>query len=106
MKSTFIISLILVVIISCSPKTKPTASNAKAEPPVAVVDSTSNPIDLAAAENQFRQTCSSCHKLPDTKKHTAEEWPKTVNKMQRKKNGFSDEKKALILAYLTANAKK
>ncbi len=101
MKSTFIVSLILLAIISCSPKTKPTASNAKTE---AAGDSLPT-IDLTVAENQFRQTCSSCHVLPQPNKHTAAEWPNTIERMQRKK-GFDNNQKAQILAYLTANAKK
>ena len=30
----------------------------------------------------FRLACSQCHVLPDPKRHTAEEWPKVVSRMQ------------------------
>jgi mono/diheme cytochrome c family protein len=31
----------------------------------------------------FKQTCSQCHALPDPKLHTAEEWPRVVERMQK-----------------------
>lgn len=56
-------------------------------------------------ETAFHNTCKKCHPLPKTTKHTAKEWPATVDKMQQKAH-FSDETKTQILAWLTAHAKK
>lgn len=106
MKNLIVIMLLLLVIFSCSNKTKPTASQtatvAQPSPGSPISD---GPVDMAIAENQFKTTCASCHKLPLTTKHYASEWPAVVTRMQRKKPGFDDAKKALILAYLSENAK-
>ncbi|MEO8146126.1 MAG: hypothetical protein ABI723_00750 [Bacteroidia bacterium] len=102
MKNSIVILLMLLIIFSCSKKTTPTSAQQPVQQPK--VDSTSVPVDMTMAENQFKQTCGSCHALPSPAKHIAAEWPNTVNRMQRKK-GFDDSQKEQILAYLVANAK-
>ena len=105
MKNSIVLILLMLIIFSCSKKTVSTAST---QSPTRLNDSTatSGPVDMIAAENLFKETCSSCHKLPKTTKHTAEDWPKTVNRMQGKRKAkFDDKQKDMILAYLVANAR-
>ena len=37
----------------------------------------------APAGESFRRACSQCHVLPDPRRHSAEEWPAVVARMQR-----------------------
>ena len=37
----------------------------------------------AAAGESFRIACNQCHALPDPQRHTAEEWPAVVARMQK-----------------------
>ena len=39
-------------------------------------------VNSPAAES-FRLACSQCHVLPDPRRHTAEEWPEVVARMQK-----------------------
>ena len=87
MKKYLLLLIISFFFIQCSKKIAP-VENANATP-----------------EEAFNATCKRCHKLPDPQKHTAAEWPKTVDKMQRKGH-FSDEQKTKILSFLTVNARK
>jgi hypothetical protein len=71
--------------------------------------STSNTATVMTPEEQLcRTTCTKCHGFKNPNKHTAAEWPRVVDEMQNKRRGhnFTDEDKARILIYLTANAKK
>jgi hypothetical protein len=65
--------------------------------------------DMSPEQATWHSVCSKCHNLrkSDPKKLTADKWPAMVAKMQNKKGGhqFTDEQKAQILVYLTANAK-
>ncbi|MGH8750624.1 MAG: hypothetical protein ACREUV_02835 [Burkholderiales bacterium] len=37
----------------------------------------------SAAGRRFREACTQCHELPDPKRHTVQEWPRVVERMQR-----------------------
>ena len=87
MKKYLLLLIVSFLFIQCSKKTAP-VENKNATP-----------------EEAFNTTCNRCHKLKSPQLHTAEEWPKTVDKMQRKGH-FSDEQKVKILSFLTANARK
>jgi cytochrome c2 len=59
----------------------------------------------------FTDICSQCHSLPDPKLHTAEEWPKVVERMQANmqsmgKKVISDPERKEIIDYLAQNARK
>lgn len=87
MKKYILLVLISSLFIQCSRKMVPVTA------------------DMSPEERAFTTTCQKCHKLPKTEKHTVEEWPNTVNRMQKKAN-FSDEQKTQILTFLTTHAKK
>jgi cytochrome c553 len=58
----------------------------------------------------FKAMCSFCHPAPDTNKHTKDEWPAVVDRMNRHRaeSGIStltDTEKAAILRHLQGNAK-
>jgi len=53
----------------------------------------------------YEKNCVRCHKLKDPAKYTMAQWPALVNKMQ-KRSKITDEEKAIILTYLTTEAKK
>jgi cytochrome c5 len=74
-----------------------------------------SPSGLPAPESKgallFKDTCSQCHSIPDPKLHTAQEWPKVVERMTSNMQAMGrrviteDEKKE-ILSYLTAYSRK
>lgn len=107
MKKLIAITAISIFVFSCSPKTAPTASKttttetAQAKPvdakPIAAVD-------MVAAEGLFKSSCGGCHDLPKPDKHSASEWPGTMDRMQEKAQ-FSNSHKEQILAYLVAHAR-
>jgi mono/diheme cytochrome c family protein len=71
---------------------------------------TSTSVASTPEESAWRTNCSKCHGLSgkhDPKAHTASEWVGVVDRMQKKRGGnqFTDEQKAQILKYLSANAK-
>ncbi len=59
----------------------------------------------------FKEICTQCHSLPDPKVHTAEEWPKVVERMisnmhsMGRRVATEDERKE-ILRYLNIHARK
>jgi hypothetical protein len=53
----------------------------------------------------YEKSCTHCHKLKSPSKYTIQQWPGLVNKMQ-KRSKITDEQKAIILTYLTTEAKK
>jgi len=81
---------ILIACLACSKKSTPAAA-------------------MSPEQATWHSVCGKCHNLrkSDPKKLTAAKWPAMVDKMQNKKGGhqFTDEQKAQILIYLTANAK-
>ena len=87
MKKYILLLAVLFFFIQCSKKIAP-VENKNASP-----------------EEAFSTTCKRCHKLPDPQKHTVAEWPKIVDKMQRKGH-FSDEQKSRILSFLSVNTRK
>jgi len=90
MKKSILFVLVSFFFIQCSKKTAP-------------IDTSK----MAPDEAAFTITCARCHKLPKPGKYTAEEWPKTINRMQKKgKTPFSEEQEVLILSYLSVHAKK
>lgn len=113
MKKAFIFAVCSVIIYSCSPKTKVTAT----ETPKPVSETTTSVtatqpadenaavVDMATAEKTCKTVCSGCHDYYPPNAYTADQWPNIVKKMQ-KKAGFSDAEKTQILAYLKANARK
>ncbi|MDA8421993.1 MAG: c-type cytochrome [Nitrospiraceae bacterium] len=69
-----------------------------------------SPSELPAPGSQgavlFKETCSQCHPLPDPKLHTADEWPKVVDRMQSNmrsmgKKIITDNEKTEVVGYLT-----
>ncbi|TAK44033.1 MAG: hypothetical protein EPO27_13515 [Betaproteobacteria bacterium] len=46
------------------------------------IDASRYPELATPAGESFRLACQQCHVLPDPKRHTAEEWPKVVARMQ------------------------
>lgn len=109
MKKRYVFIFMSSIILSCSPKTAPVASNQPSTlnavvKPIDTVLVAYKPIDMAIAEQQFKLVCSKCHNLPSTLKHNATEWPNTVARMQRK-SGFNDTQKEQILVFLIANAR-
>ena len=53
----------------------------------------------------FVKNCGKCHKLKDPAKYTMQQWPKQVNRMQKRAK-INDGQKALILRYLQTEAKR
>ena len=53
----------------------------------------------------YENNCVRCHKLKDPAKYTMAQWPRLVDKMQKRAK-ITDEQKALILSYLATEAKK
>lgn len=41
------------------------------------------PLPESPGAESFKNSCSQCHALPDSKLHTAEEWPGVVERMFR-----------------------
>ncbi|MBC7944372.1 MAG: hypothetical protein H7X91_03720 [Burkholderiales bacterium] len=37
----------------------------------------------SAEGRAFSDACDQCHTLPDPKRHTADEWPKVIERMQK-----------------------
>ncbi|HEV7232269.1 MAG TPA: cytochrome c [Bacteroidia bacterium] len=94
MKKIVAVSFLSLAIIACAKKGVPT----------------STPVASTPEESAWRTNCSKCHGLDgkhNPKAHTAAEWVGVVDRMQKKRGGnqFSDEQKAQILKYLSANAK-
>lgn len=59
----------------------------------------------------YKYTCSQCHVLPDTTLHSANEWPRTIEKMQKHLEGtilgpMLPEELDLILPYLQRNGRR
>jgi cytochrome c5 len=95
----FILLSISLAAIACGKK----AVSGDSSTPTPAVASTPE-------ESVWRTQCSKCHGITGRKgpkSHTAVEWVDIVNRMQAKKGGnqFSDEQKAQIMKYLSANAK-
>ncbi|MCS4540985.1 MAG: cytochrome c [Euryarchaeota archaeon] len=66
-----------------------------------------NPPPTTEGEMLYKEKCSKCHELRPPLRHTANEWPTTVDRMQSKDPlWISDTEKEKILAYLQANARK
>ncbi|HQV00498.1 MAG: hypothetical protein JNK61_09810 [Bacteroidia bacterium] len=106
MKNTLLVlSTLGCIIWSCSPKTAPTSSQTKPATEQAPDNSIPVSVDMASAEKTYRSVCSGCHELYPTTNYTAAEWGGIVNRMQKKAN-FSNSDKNLIMAFLSANAKK
>jgi cytochrome c5 len=74
-----------------------------------------SPESLPAPESKgavlFKQVCSQCHSLPDPTFHTSVEWPKVVERMRSNmqamgKRVITDREEKVIIAYLSAHARK
>ena len=64
------------------------------------------PVDsVKTGKELYVKSCARCHKLKDPAKYTMVQWPGLVNKMQ-KRSKITDQEKALILSYLSTEAKK
>lgn len=61
--------------------------------------------EMAAAKETYEANCQRCHHLKNPAIFTALEWPRLVDKMAPKA-GINEEKKAAILSYVLAFAKK
>ncbi|MCS4541210.1 MAG: hypothetical protein HY929_02620 [Euryarchaeota archaeon] len=62
---------------------------------------------VTEGEALYKEKCSRCHELRSPLRHTASEWPATVDRMQSKDPVWiSDKEKEKILKYLQANARK
>lgn len=62
-------------------------------------------------ERLFKAYCEQCHRLPSPNMHTADEWLKTMEKMDRyirdkQKKAPEPGERALILGYLQSQARK
>jgi cytochrome c2 len=53
----------------------------------------------------YENKCKRCHKLKDPAKYTMVQWPRLVNKMQKRAK-ITDQEKAIILTYLATKARK
>ncbi len=76
---------------------------------------TSEPKNLTSEEKEgyelYKSYCQQCHRLQSPKLHTANEWPKTVNKMQsymkeKNKKLIDNDQKAKIPVFLKSRARK
>jgi cytochrome c5 len=99
MKKLILFSIVCLAAVACGKKA---VSNGATAPTPAVA--------ATPEESVWRTQCSKCHGITGKKgpkSHTAAEWVDIVNRMQAKKGGnqFSDEQKAQIMKYLSANAK-
>lgn len=59
----------------------------------------------------FRDRCSQCHAIPDPKLHTADEWPRVVERMQANmrsmgKKVITESEKKEIISYLERSSQK
>lgn len=67
--------------------------------------STDTSPELAAQAQLFKTRCSTCHALPSPRRHNYEEWQILLGVMEQRMqergmNGFSEQDRASILAYL------
>jgi len=101
MHSKIIINTILVVIVvsiiyACAPALYIPDRNNTA--------TGSSLTELQAGRKLYINKCGSCHSLVLPEKHTQEQWPMLVDKMETKSK-ISPEEKKLILNYLTKGVK-
>lgn len=69
------------------------------------------PEPASAGAEVFKYTCSQCHVLPDISIHSADEWPRTVEKMQKYLDKtilgpMYQEELDLLLPYLQRNGRR
>ncbi len=74
-----------------------------------------SPDELPAPGSQgavlYKELCSQCHPLPDPKLHTADEWPKIVDRMQSNmrsmgKKVITGNEKTEVVGYLTRHGRR
>jgi hypothetical protein len=90
-----ILSLIIDLVLACSPKTSPTTSTVQ----TAKIELTP---DLIAAKMSYENNCAKCHKLYDAKDYNAEEWKPILERMQLKAK-ITDQEREKIYSFLTLN---
>jgi hypothetical protein len=95
MKKIVTITALIIFVISCSPKTAPTATMVIPKP---------NSPEAIAGKEIFTAKCGKCHDLKNPSDYTPKEWIKLVDKMAPKAN-LDDTEKKNVLAYVQSNAK-
>ena len=86
------VTLLGILIYSCSPKIVPTTEPKKIELSAA----------LAEGKSLYENNCAKCHDLYKPTDFNAEQWKPIMLSMQKKAN-ISDEQREKIYSYLTAN---
>lgn len=76
-----IVFFLLVILISCAPKTVPMTPTPKGADDNAPKVMTS---ELAEGLNLYENNCAKCHKLYDVHEFSSNEWKPIVKRMQKK----------------------
>jgi cytochrome c5 len=107
MKKLFILASFAVLTYSCSKKATPVASvEKKTETNMAVTAPVMDKgAQIADGEKLYTARCGKCHELHKPDEFTVAEWPGILRSMAPKAK-LNQSMKDMVMAYVTANAKK
>lgn len=96
MKTLGQLFLIAVVLWGCAKGINPNDT--------AKVEAAFSKYEASEGKSVFREKCAKCHgyRIPET--HTAEQWPKIIDRMAKKAK-LTEDQKSDVLAFVTKHAK-